>query len=135
MIELRFHHVGVGTVRPDDAIAAYVQLGYGIVRRVDDEVLDVRVALLAAPHSPFIEIVSPLSAAGPLKSFIERRLLPSPYHTCYATPSVDGPMEELREHGFLPIMQPTPAKLFDGARIVYLYHPALGLLELLEAGA
>lgn len=132
MSALRFHHVGVGTARPEKALAAYTQLGYTLVRAVDDEVLDVRLALLQAPGSPFVELVSPLSPAGPLKSFLERKQLPSPYHTCYATPALEVAIAGLRDHGFLPIMEPTPAKLFDGARVCYLYQGAIGLVELLE---
>lgn len=131
-LDLAFHHVGIGTTRFDDAIATYEALGYVSRVVLDDTGLNVRIAFLAREGSPWIEIVAPLGADGPLSAFIARKALPSPYHTCYATLDVDATGAALRELGFLPLGDPKPAAAFGGARIAYHYHPAIGLLELLE---
>ena len=129
---MRFHHVGVGTVSFQEAIEAYRNLGYRLMLSTEDLRLDVKVAFLYEAGSPWIEIVSPLGPDGPLKSLIARKILPSPYHTCYATDHIETSREQLRGLGFLPLGEPQPAVAFTGARIAYHYHPALGLLELVE---
>jgi methylmalonyl-CoA/ethylmalonyl-CoA epimerase len=129
---MRFHHLGVGTMSFQEAIETYRTLGYRLILSVEDPRLAVNVAFLHEPQSPWIEIVSPLGPDGPLKSFITRKMLPSPYHTCYATDQIETCREQLRDLGFLPLGEPQPAVAFAGARIAYHYHPAVGLLELVE---
>jgi methylmalonyl-CoA/ethylmalonyl-CoA epimerase len=129
---MRFHHVGIGTVAFEEAIETYRTLGYRLILSAEDLRLDVRVAFLYESESPLIEVVSPLGPDGPLKSFIARKMLPSAYHTCYATEHIESCREQLRDLGFLPLGEPQPAVAFAGARIAYHYHPAIGLLELVE---
>jgi methylmalonyl-CoA/ethylmalonyl-CoA epimerase len=129
---LEFHHVGIGTTEFDEAISTYESLGYRRSVVVDDTGLNVRIAFVGRSDSPWIEIVSPLGPGGPLASLISRKALPSPYHTCYATPDVDSTGNELRDLGFFPVGKPAPALAFGGARIAYHYHRATGLLELVE---
>lgn len=135
MTPLRFHHVGVGTLRFEEAITVYVGLGYTLVAVVDDGGLGVRVALLRASDGPLIEVVAPLGPDGPLAAHLARRVLPSPFHTCYATPDLDESSAALRERGFLPLGEPRPALAFKGARIAHHVHPAIGLVALLELAA
>lgn len=128
----QFHHVGVGTTDFEGAIKAYEALGYKTCIVVDDPGLCVRVALLRASTGPLVEIVSPLGSDHPLKSLIARKVLPSPYHTCYSTADIVIGRERLFELGYMPLGDIRPAVAFDGARIAYQYHPAIGLLELVE---
>jgi methylmalonyl-CoA/ethylmalonyl-CoA epimerase len=135
MTDFTFHHVGVGTSDFDGAIQAYSSIGHRLHRRVDDPVLNVRVAFLACPLNvgPWIEILSPLNPGGPLQSLIERKVLPSPYHTCYRVSELNSAAEVLRSHAFFPVGEPRPALAFDNARVAFFYHAALGLLELVES--
>lgn len=127
-----FHHVGVGTLNPEGAVDAYRVLGYGVHARAEDTALGVRVAFLRGP-GPWIEIVSPLEeGGGPLRSLIRRRQLPSPYHTCYAVEEIAAASAVLRAQGFLPLGEPRPAKVFQGALIWYHLHEAIGLVELAQ---
>lgn len=114
------------------AIATYIDLGYSLITSIDDHGLDVRIAFLHGQTEPYIEIVAPLGPNGPLKSLLSRRLLPSPYHTCYATDNVIVTGAYLRNKGFIPLGEPRPALAFGGAFIAYYYHPATGMLELVE---
>ncbi|MBU0689908.1 MAG: VOC family protein [Gammaproteobacteria bacterium] len=132
MSGLEFHHVGVGTVLFEAAIATYVDLGYKLVTSVDDEALDVRIAFLSGPSGPLLEIVSPLGPDGPLRALLKKQALPSPYHTCYATRDLLLSGEMLRSKGFLQLGPPRPAAALGNAPITYHYHHAIGLLELVE---
>jgi methylmalonyl-CoA/ethylmalonyl-CoA epimerase len=127
-----FHHVGIGTTRYEDAIAVYRRLGYRLAVNVDDAGLDVRVAFLRRAGSPWIEILGPLGPGGPLDSYIRRRLLPSPYHTCYAVAQLAPALGELTALGFRAVSQPQPAVALGGALVVFAYHASVGLVELAE---
>ena len=129
-----FHHVGVGTLDLEGAIAAYGTLGYVTHARADDPALGVSVAFLrGSGPGPWIEIVAPLDArGGPLSSFIRRKQLPSPYHTCYAVNDIKVASAKLREQGFLPLGEPSPAAVFQGAAIWYHIHDSIGLVELVQ---
>ena len=135
MIELRFHHVGIGTTDFEAAIDTYVAMGHRLEIRVDDPGLNIRVAFLACPDpaGPWIEILGVLEPGGPLDGLIKRRVLPSPYHTCYTVQDLDLAGSFLREIGFVPLSDPRPALAFSNARIQFSYHPAIGLIELVES--
>lgn len=133
MNDLAFHHVGVGTKDLEGAVTTYESLGYALKRRVEDVRLGVRVALVEREGHPLIELVSPLGEDHPLKSFIARKQLPSPYHTCYQVPNISRAATDLRDRSFLPLNPPAPAAAFDGALIQYFYGRTVGLLELLES--
>lgn len=135
MVELAFHHVGIGTTDFDGTIEAYLSLGHRLRCRVDDPGLNIRVAFLACPggRGPWIEILAPLGPGGPLQSLIASKALPSPYHTCYGVKELDAAGEDLRARGFIPVGEPRPALAFDGARVAFFYHSALGLVELVES--
>lgn len=130
--DLLFHHVGIGTIRFDAAIEVYTRIGYDLIETFQDANLDVQVAFLQGTASPYIELISPLGPDGPLKSFLSRRILPSPYHTCYKTKNIRMTSEYLRTIGYTPLGAPRSALAFGGSLIAYYFHPATGLLELVE---
>jgi methylmalonyl-CoA/ethylmalonyl-CoA epimerase len=134
MIDLQFHHVGVGTTDFEGAIRTYEALGHRLQSSVDDPGLNVRIAFLACPgeEGPWIEILAPLAEGGPLTSLVKRRALPSPYHTCYSVAELEPAVADLRSVGFLPLAEPKNALAFDNARVVFLFHAAIGLVELVE---
>jgi len=134
MLDLRFHHVGIGTTDFDGAIDVYCRLGHRLHSRVDDPGLNVRVAFLRAPGEggPWIEILAPLAAGGPLDSLIARKALPSPYHTCYSTTVLEGAAAGLVDLGFAQISKSRSAVAFGGARVAFFYSGEVGMLELVE---
>jgi len=136
-VGLEFHHVGVGALDFDGAIDTYVALGHSLHSRVDDPVLDVRIAFLRAPgpHAPWIEVLSPLGPNGPLRALIGRRALPSPYHTCYVVEDLSRASERLRELGLLPLGEPKPALAFAGQPVAFFLSQTVGMLELVQAPA
>lgn len=132
---LKFHHVGVGTTSFDESITVYQKLGYELLCSMDDDDLDLRVAFLEKDGSPLIEIIAPLGPDGPLKSFLSRRIFPSPYHTCYATDHIHEAGACLKELGFFPLGEPKPSRALNGALFAFHYHNATGLLELAQSPA
>ncbi len=132
--DLVLHHVGIGTRRFEQAIDAYLSLGYALRVSVDDELLGVRVAFVEAlAGGLLIEIVAPLGDNSPLKAFIARKQFPSAYHTCYAVSDLIGLEEPLRQRGFMPLAEPRRAKALQGALIQYYLHQSIGLVEFVES--
>lgn len=131
---LHFHHIGVGTTDFDGAIAVYQGMGHELLVRVDDALLNARIALLSVPGAsfPYVELVSPLGPDGPLKGLLSRKALPAPYHSCYATPRIAEATSELRRLGFRPTGVPRPALAFSGALVSFHFNRSIGLLELVE---
>ena len=133
MVEMIFHHVGVGVLEMDEAIRVYEALGHRLLRRDDDPGINVRVAFLASPaNGPWIELLAPLNPDGPLTSLIKRKQLPSPYHTCYGVDDIERAGDALREQGFMPLGPIRAAVAFDGARVAFHYHAVIGMIELVE---
>ena len=130
---LKFHHVGVGVLDMEAAIDVYEALGHRLFRLVDDPGINIKVAFLASPMAgPWIELLAPLNPDGPLQSLIKRKMLPSPYHTCYGVDDLDAAGERLREQGFMQLGPACEAVAFGGARVAFHYHGAVGLIELVE---
>ena len=56
----------------------------------------------------------------------------APYHLCYEAENFEKELAELEGNGYIRIDEPTPAPAIGGRRVVFLMHPAAGMLELLE---
>ena len=54
------------------------------------------------------------------------------YHLCYEAENFEKELAELEGNGYIRIDEPTPAPAIGGRRVVFLMHPAAGMLELLE---
>lgn len=134
MIELRFHHVGVGTTDFEGAIECYQGLGHRLHRQLDDPGLNVRVAFLSGPRGigPWIEVLAPLGPDGPLKALLARRSLPAPYHTCYAVDDLERATEHVRLADFVALTAPKPALAFGNQRVAFFFNRSIGLIELVE---
>ncbi|MFT3905871.1 MAG: VOC family protein [Steroidobacteraceae bacterium] len=128
-----FHHVGVGVLDMQAAIRTYESLGHRLHSCVDDPGINIRVAFLKSPAGgPWIELLAPLNPGGPLESLIRRKLLPSPYHTCYAVSELESAGALLSAQGLLQVGPACNAVAFGGARVAFFYSTLVGLIELVE---
>src|SRR5262245_32951428 len=84
------------------------------------------------PGEPIIELIAPAGEASPAHKWLER-IKAGAYHICYETPSLDEALPRLKELGFAVIMEPVPAVAFDNRRVVFLWNPFTGLVELVES--
>lgn len=127
-----FHHLGVATDDLPGAIAAYRLLGYAPGPATVDDADAVEIVFLARPDGPLIELVAPRGEASPVAAWIKKRGTGA-YHTCYEVPSVPAAIATLREAGWVPATACRPAPALGGRTIVFMFHPMIGLLELVEA--
>lgn len=56
-----------------------------------------------------------------------------PYHFCFAVKALDASVSAAMDHGAKLVVAPVEDVAFDGRRVAFLYHPLVGLFELVEA--
>jgi methylmalonyl-CoA/ethylmalonyl-CoA epimerase len=133
-LNLSFHHVGVVTNDLKASAEVYEKLGYRASPVVEDPIQGVQIVLCSREGEPLIELIAPATAESPAKPWLER-IKAGPYHTCYEVDRLDDAVEALRNMGFFPVSDPSPAVAFGGRSVVFLWGAATGLLELLERDA
>ena len=110
---MNIHHIGYLVKKGPKAQAAFEALGYIAEGEwTHDEIRKVDILFLQKDGYR-IELVSP-------------------YHLCYEAENFEKELAELEGNGYIRIDEPTPAPAIGGRRVVFLMHPAAGMLELLE---
>lgn len=130
-----FHHVGLLTDQPEVAARRLSRLGYRSGTAVFDALQQATLQLCHGPTgSATIELVTPAPGNAGLSRLLKKRA-DYMYHVCFSAPSFDAGLQALADGAddrISPISLPTPAVLFDGARVAFYLVPGLGLVELLE---
>jgi len=133
---LIYHHVGIGVLELEPAIDSLLDLDHRTLVKVVDTELKAEIAiLLNIPSGQIIELVAPFGENNPLKSLIERKCIPGPYHICYRVDVLVPAIERLKNSGMTLIVQPTPAIAFAGAQVCFFYSSKIGLVELVETSS
>ncbi len=135
MIDARFHHLSIAVRRLDEAAAALKVTGLLPASELPDGVepeSGVRVAFLRSPHGgPLVELVEGLDHASPVTGILKRAGA-GPYHICFAVPVLEAARQELEASGYRAVTVPIKSVALAGALMQFFYHPACGLMELVE---
>lgn len=117
----RLHHVGV-------AVKAIGSAATGL-EPIHDPTQRVRVAF-ADVYGLRVELIEPAADDAPIARSIQRgqQLV----HLCFEVDDLEGALRSARQQGCPTIHAPVPAVAFGGRRIAWIFHRALGLIELLE---
>lgn len=128
---MNIHHIGYLVKKGPKAQAAFEALGYIAVGEwTHDEIRKVDILFLQKDGYR-IELVSPYAPDSVVSGLI-RTYKNAPYHLCYEAENFEKELAELEGNGYIRIDEPTPAPAIGGRRVVFLMHPAAGMLELLE---
>jgi methylmalonyl-CoA/ethylmalonyl-CoA epimerase len=127
----RFHHIGIATHDLDGALRAYGDIGYEPGPPFFDTADAVKIVFLSKPGCPTVELISPTNESSPVAKWILRRGA-GVYHSCYEVLHLETAVAELRKLQWIPATNTRAAPAMDGKNIVFLFHPAVGLLELVE---
>ncbi|MEO5331374.1 MAG: VOC family protein [Magnetococcus sp. YQC-5] len=119
--QARLHHIGMA-VKSIIAIAPNAE-------RFVDPLQKVNVAFISVGDVVW-ELVEPLDDTSPVKNYISSKH--SLYHLCLEVPDLEEAVSIAKKQKFYVIRKPKPAVAFQGRRIVWLFHPVLGLFEILE---
>ncbi|WP_281071320.1 VOC family protein [Succinivibrio dextrinosolvens] len=78
-----------------------------------------------------IELICPREGSDIKR--LQKKYKNSPYHICFEVESIDYSIEKLKEDGYLVFSKSTPAPAISStAKVVFLFHTNLGIIELLE---
>lgn len=129
---MRLHHIGIASSDIDKAIQRHrILFGFKPVTDiVKDPIHKVSVVLLSAPEGGvFIELVAPLTEDSPVHNLLKRGI--HLYHVCYLVKDLEKTLEEAKRNSII-ISKPTPAKLYGGRRVAFVYTSDGYVVEFLE---
>lgn len=127
---LKIHHIGYAVKNIDKSIELFGNIGYVIHEKVIDEKRKVIIAF-AESSGYLIELIAPLSEGSPVDSIL-RKNGSTPYHICYETEDVKLMCQELKAEKYRVISEISPAPAIGNANVVFLFNPAIGIIELVE---
>jgi len=130
------HHVGIAVPSIEKALKFHVEaLGMKqITEIVHDELQNVKVVLLSPEQEghekySYVELVESVGSS-PVDQIMKQRN--RPYHYCIEVENVETTLEKARKEHAIIVLPPTPAKLFNGRKIAFIWTPSQYLLEFLE---
>ena len=126
----RIAHVGIAVPDIDAALSFYRDV-LGLAPHPPEEADGAAIVSLPFGDSE-VELLSPLTADGPIAKFLERRG-PGIHHICYRVPDLDAALAACRAAGYR-LVDEVPRTGAAGRRIAFVHPKATAgiLLELTE---
>ena len=132
---MRLSHVGIIVKDIEEGIKHHEKL-FGMSQIgpiVEDHNQKVKVVLVAqSDDDPVkIELIQPMTPDSPVSQLLKKRQ--SLYHLCFEVDDIEKAKKQARANGAITVSQPTPAELFDGRDICFLFTPDHYLIELVQS--
>lgn len=128
---MKIHHIGYLVKKFDRAVREFEALGYKKKSDVTyDEYRKINI-LFIEKDGYTVELVSPTDKQSVVYDLL-KKLGNSPYHICYVVSNLDLSISELTSKGYVCFDEPHEAVALSNKRVVFLIHPYLGMIELLE---
>ena len=145
---MKIHHVGYLVKNINQSIEVFSDLGYVIKQEtVYDVDRDIDICFMEN-DGVVVELVAPRKSASSFKA-LRKRVGNSPYHICYIADnflSDINDLEEMQKNELLLKLghiikyarskkewsQEDLAEAIDSRKVVFLYHPEIGLIEIVE---
>lgn len=124
-------HIGYAVRDISKSILAFGSLGFvfgGIIEDRDRNIL----LCFGEKNGYRIELVSPAGGGKSPVDNVLKRNGDTPYHFCYTSADLEEDIDQLEQKGFRVILPAAKAAAFGGKRVVFMIHPAVGLIELAE---
>ena len=129
---MRVHHIGYLVKKLERAASAMEALGFareGDVTRDECRGIDI---LFLRNGDTCVELVSPFREGSQVDG-LKSRVGNAPYHICYISERFDEDVRKMSENGYVLTDPPNAAPAIEGKRVSFLFSPAIGLVELVEA--
>lgn len=130
---MKVDHIGYAVRDISKARIVFEDLGFIFDELIKDDQRNVSLCF-GVKDGYTIELVSPLS--NDLKSPIDavlKKLGNTSYHICYISEDIEEDLKEMSAKKYKVIIPLEKAVAFDGRRVVFLYNPYIGLVELVES--
>ncbi|WP_413683330.1 VOC family protein [Prochlorococcus sp. MIT 1011] len=124
---MKLHHLGIATknIKKSKEFVLSTHTAISEIGPVWDPNLKANLLMIQIVEGLSIELVSGPAVESILKKGI------SLYHYCYEVEDINDKINEFQKAGGLLIVKPTPAVLFDGRLVSFIFTP-IGLIELLN---
>lgn len=124
-------HIGYLVKDIQESIAQMAFLGYQQISEiVYDPYRDIDICFMQN-QGYTIELITPKSEQSVIAK-LAKKIGVSPYHICYDVTNIDSAVQELRERGYIPTGEKLQAPALGNHDAVFLYHPHVGIVELVE---
>jgi methylmalonyl-CoA/ethylmalonyl-CoA epimerase len=120
--QMEIDHIGYVVKDIHNAINIFYSMGFSTVKApVFDSIQNLWIALIQNENQ-MIELISPDEHRASVVNRFLSANGPTPYHLCFRTESIEKENRKLIAQGFRMISEISPAIVFDGKRVVFLYH-------------
>lgn len=128
---MKIHHIGYLVKDISQAVTQFEQIGFMTAGEiVRDGIRKVDIVFLKNGDYT-IELISPYESASVVASLMPK-YKNTAYHFCYETASIFHEINRLEKEGYKVIDKPEIAPAIANCYTVFLTHPKLGLIELVE---
>jgi len=128
---LKVHHIGYLVKNIDKSISEFEKLGYEIKQNtILDDYRKVLICFMEK-DGYVVEMISPVSTESSVAGLIKKKENTA-YHICYETGNIEREIERLCEENYVLCGEKHEAVAIDGKEVVFLMHPDLGMIELVE---
>jgi methylmalonyl-CoA/ethylmalonyl-CoA epimerase len=132
LTSVQVHHIGFAVKDILQALSPFEQLGFHKTGQIIKDSTR-KVALCFLENDNYtIELVAPLEKGSPVDYYLKRG--GTPYHLCYETENLTKTLAKLKIDGFVELQESAPAPAIGNQNVAFMFHPRLGLIELLERG-
>lgn len=129
---LKTHHIGYLVKDIEKSKTEFSKLGYSEVSSaVHDEARKITICFMRNTGS-VIELVEPDEDCEFLKG-LKKKIGVGAYHICYECDDFDNAMNEFCNEGYIVVQEPSQAVAINNRRVVFMFNPDVGLIELVEA--
>lgn len=131
---LKVHHIGYLVKDIEISKLDFLKLGYSEVSPiVHDKARKIRICFMENADV-MVELVEPCDDCEFLKG-LKKKIGVGTYHICYECDNFDNTIQKLTSNnggGYILIQEPSPAVAIGNRRVVFMFSPNVGLIELVE---
>ena len=128
---MRIHHIGYLVRSLEKAKDKFLALGFiQTTEPCFDAARGIRICFMVN-EGYCIELVEPQGTDSVVAGLF-KRYRNTPYHLCYISTDFEGDISNLRKQGFMPLDAEAPAIALQNRHVIFLVHPDIGIIELVE---
>ena len=131
---MEIDHIGYAVKNIKKALPAFQALGFEFAEEICDDLRKINLCF-GQKDGYVIELVSPAykGVPSPVDDVLKKNGA-TPYQFCYrTTQQLDDEIKALEASGFKVLIPPMSATAFGDKRVVFMYHIAVGLIEIVES--
>lgn len=129
---MRVHHIGYLTKKMEETEPLFRQLGFSPQGEMCYDNDRIAYILFLCKDGYVVELIQPTGEQSPLYSLL-KRYKNTPYHICYEVQELAKEVQNLILEGYRVIREREKAIALHNREVVFLQHPSIGIIELLNA--